>query len=233
MLRGNCGSAVVELVMGRARLIHDTLGASVGHSLMSRLSDRLHTTVQRQGIMWRSGDDRLCLSLMYASDMPEVLRIAGYLIRTIEDEPIEAAGYRVHMKAEANIHCCPSAADCADVDDSADWARGQAASSFLIPLHARLTLAAINRIPVHVGHAPARISMWSPAMIRLETALKLPHHGHIAVEVSTRVLERNLTLRGSVVWAAETDRHAYEYGIELAAPDCAESPRRLQHRLVF
>jgi len=233
MMRGGCGSAIVELVIGRARRIYDTLGASIGNALMSELADRLHATVQRRGMMWRTGDDRLCLSLMYAREMPEVMRIAGYLIRTIEDEPFEAAGYRFHMNAEANIHFCQPSADCMDGAGAADRDRRQAAVSFLIPLQARLTLAAINRIPVHVGHMPARISMWSTEMITLQTALKLPHQGHMAVEVSTRILEQNYTLKGSIVWAAETGGHAYEYGIELAVPDHDDSPRRLPHRLAF
>ena len=227
LLQASKSSAVVEIVMKRARYVHDALGASVGNSLMSLLADRLSTTVQRKGIMWRSGEDRLCLALMYAREMPEVMRLASYMLRTIEDEPLEAGGYRFHMTAEANIRFCPPSFEYGDDAADACPERGRDAALFLAPVDASVTLAAINRIPVHVGRAPARISIWGPHMLQLATALKLPRQGQIAVEVATRVLGRDIALPGSIVWASESGEQEYEYGIELSARDFAAETSRL------
>jgi GGDEF domain-containing protein len=223
MLRACKKSAVVELTIKQARYVYDMLGDSVGSSLMAELTDRLSTTVMRRGIMWRTGDDRLSLSLMHAREIDEIMPLAGYLIRMIEAEPFEVDAYRLYMSAEAHIRLCMSDSCSGCCNTVHDAAHDRITDAVALPssMHGSLTLASVNRIPVHVGRTPARISKWGSELVRLQTSLRLPRHGQLAVEVMTRVQEQEVRLSGRVIWAGVASGNEFEYGIQLESKEPA------------
>lgn len=216
MLRAYNKSAVIELTIKQARYVYEMLGDSVGNSLMAQVSDRLSTSVMRVGIMWRTGDDRLTISLMYDREMDGIMPLASYLIRMIDREPFEVEAYRLYLSAEAHIRLCisDSCSEC-DAVHIAPHERRTDAIAIPSPVHGSLTLASVNRIPVRVGHTQARISNWGSELLRLQTPLRLPRHGQLAVDVMTRVLDQEVKLSGRVIWAAAASEGEFEYGIEL------------------
>ncbi len=217
MLRACKKSAVVELTIRQARHVYEMLGDSVGNSLMAQLTERLSATVMRRGIMWRTGDDRISISLLYAREMEEIMPLASYMMRLIKAEPVEVDAYRLYMSAEAHIRLCTSdcRSVCCDAEHEAAHERITDAIALLSPVNGSLTLASVNRIPVRVGRTQARISEWGSELLRLQTPLRLPRHGQLAVDVTARVREQEVRLTGRVIWAGAASGDEFEYGIEL------------------
>jgi diguanylate cyclase (GGDEF)-like protein len=184
------GSALLFIDLDNFKTINDTLGHSVGDSVLQIVAGRLQSVVRERDLLARLGGDEFAIVLSDAGSADEVAAVAQRLLRGLA-EPCVAQGVRVTLGASVGIALLPEhgssideALGNADLALYAAKAAGRGRFEFFVPTlgeRPRRRLA----IEQELRHAVARgqlalkwqpqldLSSWAP--IRAEALLRWRH----------------------------------------------------------
>ncbi|MFX0145687.1 MAG: EAL domain-containing protein [Candidatus Hodarchaeota archaeon] len=146
--------AVLFIDLDRFKQINDTLGHTVGDSLLQQVSRRLESCLRKSDSLARMGGDEFTLVLSELKDPQDALRVAQKLLNALE-APFSVGAYELFVTASIGISVYPrDGRDAATLQRSADSAmyraktRGKNSYEFFTP---DLSVAALEQLEIETA----------------------------------------------------------------------------------
>ena len=102
--------AILFLDLDRFKTINDSLGHTIGDTLLKEVSERLHRTLRSHDTISRNGGDEFVVVLERLKNSNEAIHVAKKVINCLTD-PFDIQSHKVHIGASVGISIYPTDGD--------------------------------------------------------------------------------------------------------------------------
>ena len=102
--------AILFLDLDRFKTINDSLGHTIGDTLLKEVSERLHKTLRSHDTISRNGGDEFVVVLERLKNSNEAIHVAKKVINCLTD-PFDIQSHKVHIGASVGISIYPTDGD--------------------------------------------------------------------------------------------------------------------------
>ena len=193
-----------QVKLSHAAFIRHTLGYTASRRYQEEIANRLvnHTAIDE---IRQLDNDRFALSLA-SSDT------AGFPYFQI-NQVLQAIGERPVQVDKIDMEVITQTEAFVDMVQGQYDENGSNSVRFIQPTEARMTIAAINNVPMHIGSAPICIKqIWSDGISFFSTN-KLPAKRSLVLAIEALVQGQVVTVFGQIIWTVTHSSHNYEYGM--------------------
>ena len=168
-------TGLVMLDLDHFKAVNDTLGHSVGDSLLRLAASRLASTVRNGDLVARLGGDEFAVVMRDLDSTDEAIKAGGRIVDAFR-APFRPAGNEMHATASVGIAVASSAVGADDLIVEADTALYRAKSEgrdrvSIFNAEARARLGARNDLEAQLRHAlpNGELELWYQPEINLDT----------------------------------------------------------------
>lgn len=98
--------AVLLIDLDRFKLVNDTLGHSIGDTLLTQLAIKLQNSLSENQTVYRVGGDEFCIVLSEVKSHSEVMSLSGKIIQVIKEQFL-IEGFELNITASVGISLSP------------------------------------------------------------------------------------------------------------------------------
>ncbi|RKD29532.1 PilZ domain-containing protein [Thermohalobacter berrensis] len=94
---------------------------------------------------------------------------------------------------------------------------------FNAPLCSEISIIMVNGEKVNTGTTRVCIEDIGPGGLRFLSYLKLPDNAEIILQFNTRILGKNQSFNGEIVWSKKRNSELWQYGVKFIVDDATQN----------